>query len=499
MATFYKPVNSPTLDINDPRHKTGTNPSGLQTQSGTGTTAATGPALPIKGVTGPVNPVLPMFDPVKQVADDRAAGLAMADKEGIGKEGSLGRMTDSRAADMQALLDRLKAGSIEGMSPAEMQAAREQGISGINQQLATNMHAFGNIAAAHGIRGGSAAGLQMRALGDAQSASGDLQRKLILDNLGQKNLMTDRYGNTLRGQQGVELGIQDFNLGKLGQEKAAREAAIGGFSSSIDSARSGNTANQFNQQQIDLAKEFIKTSAANSAAKPGTATPEDKAVAKSVDTRIKGLTDSINGKATGPGLNDELAKISKIEQAMLEAAPTKYPNMSESERTYQVKIDAMNAFREAYKAKGGDIGALDSLLALSNPDYKQAITAEQTKNGGGGKIICTEAYRQKLISKTQWEVTQRYRRLLTMREYKGYLVWATPVVARMCRDAHFAQRLAPFIRKMIVAEQYALGEVSHVTISERCVGYLVKALNYGAALLRSFRLSFAKKELVHVR
>jgi hypothetical protein len=335
------------------------------------------------GTAATTNTNATLKTPEQRAADDAAAGYAHADKNGIGADGSHGRI-DKTALD--ELLAKQKLG-LDGMTPAEMQAAREQGTATINQQLATNMQQFGDVAAGNGIRGGSAAGLQMQALAGAQAASGQLSRQMILDNVAQKNIAMDRYGTTLNS----EMDIQGKNLEKKMSEKLARELAATNYSSQIDSLRSGDMADALTRQGLRISQSNI-----NSLNNP---------------TKPKGSGSSTPAKTAGSGVN-----------------------------------------------------------------------------GQQNKIICTEAFRQGLISEEQWLVTQRYRKLLTMTEYKGYLTWATPVVARMKRSSRFSRMLAPFIRRMIEGERYALGEIDSLTLGERLVTLFVKAANYSGAAVRSLRL-----------
>jgi hypothetical protein len=280
--------------------------------------------------------------PAEEAASIRDAGIKRADEEGIGKAGSMGRITDARAGDVQQMLDTQKAGiadprqaemnallalqqaGLGGMTPAEIQAAREQGMAGINQQLATNMKQFGDVAAGNGVRGGSAMGLQMQALGQAQDASGQLSRQLILDNLaqkninmdrygntlskqqatelGQKNIDADRYGNTLQHQQGVELGIQDKNLGLSAAEMAAREAAITGFGSQIDSISSGRKSDAINKEMVDIVRGTVN---------------ETKDAAKTKEPTIRELAAILNNPSSSP--EDKAAAKAKLDQLYLKS------------------------------------------------------------------------------------------------------------------------------------------------------------------------------------
>jgi hypothetical protein len=211
--------------------------------------------------------------------------------------GAFGTAIDPRAAEAQQYLAKLQAG-MQGMTPDEMRAAREQGEADINRQLAINLQRMSGIAASNGVRGGAGAALSQRAISDAQTQSGDLARKLILDNLaqrnlgtqmygqalgqqqatelgiqdrnltarqaelvgnlGQKNLMGERYGNTLSEQQGRELGIQQENLGAQRQELFGRTSTPFQIASALDAARSGARADELSREQLDIAKQYVK-------------------------------------------------------------------------------------------------------------------------------------------------------------------------------------------------------------------------------------------------
>lgn len=181
-------------------------------------------------------------------------GQAKADE--MFKEGSLGRMEDSRQAEMNEQLAKLKAGQ-DGMTPEEMTAAREQGRVEIDRQLAQNQRGLGASAAANGVRGASAAGLQARAGQQAQAASGDLARKLVTDNLAQRNFGTQLYGNTLQAQQGTELGIQKENLGAQRSEAFGRASLPFQIAGGLDAAGAGARADWFGQQQVDLGQGYL--------------------------------------------------------------------------------------------------------------------------------------------------------------------------------------------------------------------------------------------------
>ena len=429
----------------------------------------------------------------ERLEEDIGKGYEMADKYGIGKEGSMGRLNDERKAEIDELLAKQKAG-MDGMTPQEMQAAREQGVSGINGQLSTNMSMLGDIAAGNGVRGGSAVGLQMGAMQQAQQQSGSLARQLILDNIAQKNIAMDRYGNTLQTQQGVGLGIQDSNNQSANAEKLARELAAGNYSSQYDSYRAGDKADDFTQQGLDISKSavdmFGKTGGYGGKGGSGSGVnaindadthkvTELEASSKAYDdARAKAEREGYDGQQMG-GTDiyiDNLDEKARVKERI----ELKYPGESEAKKKqlYDEEVKRRNL-----DTKGGSGGGTPQEIQDQMPNGGRGYDVN-----GNPKIICTEAFRQGLISEEKWLVTGRYRALLTMTEYKGYLTWATPVVKRMKASPEFAKAIAPFIRRMIEGERYALGEIDSLTLGERTVAALVKVANYTGALVRSLRL-----------
>jgi len=368
-------------------------------------------------------PKPPAPTPEQQVAADTAAGKAAADASGIGKEGSMGRLSDAHAGEANDLLAMQKA-RLGGMTPEEMQAAREQGTSTINRQLATNLQQLGDIAAGNGIRGGSAAGLQMQALSGAQDASGQLARQMILDNVAQKNIAMDRYGNTLQQQQGVGLGIQGANNDSANAETLARQLYGDNYASRIDAARSGIKANDYTQQGIDLTKAQIDS------------------LNKQAGENKK--TSETAGKV-GPGVGKPLPS-----QQVINAAPA----MWDYQGKHYVRADTLASgnsanFTDTYTDGNG--------VVYVDPETSTGIqaaqgAAETARKPPGSTVVCTESYRQGLISGSEYRVTQVYGAVyLTPETHAAYLVWGMPVAEKMRHNARFARCIAWLVRYEIKA------------------------------------------------
>jgi hypothetical protein len=446
-------------------------------------------------------------------------------------------MTDPRSKEADDLLAMQKQ-RLQGMTPEEQRAAFEQGQVGINRQMSSSLRHLGGLAAANGVRGGAAAGLQMGAVNAATAAQGDLQRKLVLDNLAQKNLAydqygnqlnnqqritldsrgqkmqatdqygrtlgnqqatelgiqqynkdqqgraIDRYGNTLTQQQGVGLGIDQYNIGQQNKEKLGQLGAAFQYGGLIDSYRAGDDAKALGDKNIALSEKALdllmkgNTNAEDAAKKATTDTQV------SADRAISTATTNLSDQTSWAGMNLANKSAGEIKDAIKEKmeADPKYEGMSETEFAQEVEKEQRAALKKS----------------LLDAGYSEA-QAEARLNGDvspmtpqGNKIICTEAFRQNLITEEQWQVTQRYRKLLTLREYRGYLHWARPVVARMRRSPAFARGIAPIVRRMIQAERFALGEIPSLTLAERAVAAAVKIANYTGAALRSLTLKLRK-------
>lgn len=476
---------------------------GLQGR-GPGTSGA-GPAVQtLQGPTSADIKEQPQQTPGQRLEEDIAKGYEMADKYGIGKEGSMGRLTDERKAEIDALLAKQQAG-LDGMTPEEMRAAKELGVGNINSQLSTNMSMLGDLAAGNGVRGGSAVGLQMGALSEAQAASGQLSRQLILDNLAQKNIAMDRYGNTLQTQQGVGLGIQDANNQSSNAEKLARELAAGNYSSQYDSYRAGDKADDFTQQGIDISRSAVDSlKTQGEAGKEGKDTRGGQS-SKTAEENFKATYGTAENQAmVKPGPNGDKVTLTVEEAANLPL--NKYARSQGYDSFAQLPSDLQNT-PEARKAmQEQNALGVKSDRAFAEQGWTKAEQEAANGTGGAagtsaeapsnGTIICTEAHRQGLLTEDEFGVATRYRKMLSMYEYKGYISWAKHVVPRMQAKPKFAKRIAPLVRRMIAVERFLLGETKDLTLSAFLVGVAVKIANYSAAYLRSLRIQHST-QLAH--
>jgi hypothetical protein len=401
---------------------------------------------------GPAN-ATPGKTPEQQVRDDTALGYGMADEYGIGKEGSMGRLNDERKGEMDALLAKQLAG-LDGMTPQEMQAAREQGNAGINQQLATNMAQFGDIAAGAGIRGGSAAGLQMQALSEAQSASGSLQRQLILDNMAQKNIAMDRYGNTLQNQQGVGLGIQSSNNQSMNAEQLARHLAAGNFGSQVDSVRSGNAANDLSNRSIDVAQSMVDK--VGSTGKSGGTQPSGGRSDQTVESSAQNFQETY-GVEGGPqtmvrvGPDGKQTPLSAQEAGQL---PTNKFANSKGYDSWQSMPYDMQMSPEGLAA----LNKQNEDPSIVSKDYADKTPNDNRPTGTNSCIITTEAMEQGLLDEEWKHITREYKLSKMPRDdIAVYWAWAESVVKLMKRSPLAAKTIAKVLPGTLAAMSEDLG------------------------------------------
>lgn len=355
-------------------------------------------------------------------------------------EGSMGRMTDPRAAqtnellglqraaidapgitdprqkEMNELLARQKAG-MDGLDAKENLAMKEQGTAEINRQMAQSMEKYAGMAGAQGVRGGAAASLQGRALMEAGQQNADFQRKMILDEVAIKQQAMDRYGSTLGAQQNTELGIQQFNTNNRNQ--------------AMD--RYGNTLGQ--QQNTELGIQQYNNGQANAELYGRTTVPFQ--IAAGIDATQAGLdATSLNQAQLGLG-------------------------------TQQVNDARTQTWRDSQTA------AADKKAAT-----KAQAEAEAAANQGG-KIICTEAERQGLISSEQLATSRAFGKShLSYSELRSYWTWATPIVRLMRVSPAVARIVASLLPALIAEEGYSIGqEGARSTLRGRITLRCFRALN----------------------
>lgn len=348
-------------------------------------------------------------------------------------DGSMGRMTDSRAGEVNDLLARDKSAmddpasadprnkevnellarqkaGMDGLTSQENRAMMDQGKSEINRMQAQNQEKYAGVAGAQGVRGGANAALQQRAMMEAQQQNNDFQRKMILDNVAIKQQAMDRYGSTLTGQQGVELGIKNTARSNYGGTLAA-------------------------QQNTELGIQQYNNGQANAELYGRTTVPFQ--IAAGIDAQQAGMdATSLNQAQLGLG-------------------------------TTQLNDARQQSFQDRWQA------------GMDKKDATKAQAEAEAAAGQGGKIICTEAERQGLISSKQLETSRAFGKAhLSFGELRAYWAWATPIVRIMRTNPVVARLVASLLPALIAEEGYSIGqEGARSTLRGRITLRCFRALN----------------------
>lgn len=409
----------------------------------------------------------PAKTPQQRLDEEIASGYANADKYGIGKAGSMGEIKDERKAEIDDLLAKQKAG-LDGMTPEEMLAAKEQGNATINGQLATNMQQFADVAAGNGIRGGSAAGLQMQAMAGAQAESGQLARKMILDNVAQKNIAMDRYGKTLGEQQGVGIGIQDKNNQTRNAETLARELAAAGYTSLLDSYKSGDKADALSNRGIGILEDQVKNLGPKDATTAPGAAPTPVQPGQPVEPN--------NGSATASYATSET-----LQKARSGGAGYRFMNdantpMTDAEIQEKIAQDPQGILaQEVYAASLGKTA--DQLTNEELTAFKNKFASKSQANANSC-IITSEAIAQDLLD-PQWStITRRYKLTKMAREdIQVYWAWAERIVKLMQKSPRVARMIAKVLPGTLTAMAKELNLVDEAPLHGELFFGLYKALN----------------------
>lgn len=377
------------------------------------------------------NPQQSEIDKLKGFIQEGEAKAAETFKPGV-----MGRMKDPRQAEMNAALAKLEAGQ-QGLTPEEMRVLREQGETEINRQLATNMQKLGGVAAAHGIRGGAGAGLQGQAISQAQQQAGDLARQLAIQNIEQRNIGTDRYLGALTGQQGTELGIQGENLAAKRQELLGRTSMPFQYASMLSGASAADTANKFQNQQMQLARDYL-----DKANQPAAAAPSE-APASSATTGFTKKASDLGQIVHKPEEVEASHKNQEGDITTVNIGGTGY--VSEEQLPQGTNI---HDYKEVYvDPKTGK--------KYFNPNTPMT---ENAKKAASNKIICTESARQKILPKKLLLVSYSYGKLfLSKDELQAYHTWGRPVVKLMKWSPRFTRLISKLLPPLISAEGELLG------------------------------------------
>lgn len=169
------------------------------------------------------------------------------------------RIDDPYAAQTQEFLNTLK-NRIGGMNSQEMQAARDQGLLGLDRETNQNLERYASIAGAHGVQGGAAAALMGKALNNANYARGNLERQLLLDNIAEKDKAAQAYGGALSTATQGAYNYGTYNAGAHDRDTAAHLSLPFNLLSIGQANAAEGRSDRSNQEMLDTIKSYINTS-----------------------------------------------------------------------------------------------------------------------------------------------------------------------------------------------------------------------------------------------
>ncbi len=398
----------------------------------TGTTTASGPTV--------TNRESPEDLAKKQITDRLAAGTEWANTIiKPGPDGTFKHLSDDYRGQMDELLSMLKERT-KGMDSKEMLAMREQGLAGMDQQLAQNMRRAGQIAGNAGVRGGAAAGLQMGALNQTAAQRAGLERQMILDNIAQKNQAFAAYGGALGGASDRALGVGTFNIGQDTKAALAPTELALTYSGLIDSGASGIKADRAADASTKLARDFLSSVQGGSSQTSSASAPNSL---QSVVTSAGTGGAKIDGVQLGPN---------KVTD---EEAFNSLPTTIKGDMTLdEFKATPAGQQQLAYASFNMSWGGADKVP----PEAKKAfdmkyggLSEGEADRNNAHTVICTEAMVQGLVSRKDYEAARGAEAALGYATLRNYWVWGVPTVRLMRKHPSLARLLAWFVPDTVAA------------------------------------------------
>jgi hypothetical protein len=176
------------------------------------------------------------------------AGRGLINELGL-KDQFLGRVGEN-VPSQQEYLDKLKAG-LDGYTSAEYQGQREQMQQGLNSQYATAQSQLAKAQARGKVYGAAGAAQQANLSQANMNSKNDLEQKLMVQNINEKQNRLNNYGQADAGYQADVLGRQKYNQGNNASEIAARSEALTGTAASFLQKRQQDEDRKLKKQSIE--------------------------------------------------------------------------------------------------------------------------------------------------------------------------------------------------------------------------------------------------------
>jgi hypothetical protein len=203
----------------------------------------------------------------QSMADQRAAAMAAAREQDMAKgrargeelfkEGTLGRVRQDRSQDIQDVIAQRRA-NLQGFTPEEQNAMRENNLKTIQQSAAGNIRALRGQQAASGIRGATAGAQIASAQRASQANVADTERELFLKQMDAKRSALGAFEGSATQAEQNDLARQQYNQDQKNKELMSRISTEFGYanlgSGERAAAATSASATQASQAQADAAK-----------------------------------------------------------------------------------------------------------------------------------------------------------------------------------------------------------------------------------------------------
>lgn len=381
--------------------------------------------------------------PQQSAADEYTSNLHKGKEVGDGllADGTIGLLKEGRDGEVSDYLAKLNARTA-GMNSAEQLAAREQSLTEINRGTQGNMRQMRAMQGAQGVRGGAAIAGQRQILNSGEQAKADFERKLTQDNIQQQNNAFAMYGNALSGARGEELKRETSNLN-------IKNALPFEISSGIDAVSTGRK--------------------------------QDTATDRMIDVLSKGALGGGGAAAPSPEVTEKV----EAQQAALPASQTTDPG----EKLKKTALESLSSWEKDPKAYDAALEEYHkyvyNTIAQQNPDMApdqirresdQQLRSEGLNLHPGQTVLCSAAHDLGFIDQFTLQNSRTYgRRKLTSKEYRGYLMWATPVAAAMRKHTWLAAILWSGLRFAIAEQCFQVGATPRGSLIGRVLLAGVKA------------------------
>ncbi len=256
---------------------------------------------------------------------------------------------------------------LSGLDSDEMRAAKEEGLSQLDQQQAQSLERYASIAGSRGVSGGAAAGLMGKALHENNLGRASLERQLILDNIAAKDRAMQAYGGGLMDVTGVGMDVTKYNAGAQDRDTGLKlslpfdiMSGIGGYKAADEAKAAGTRAEDLARLAISGGGSASATPATSSAVTvDANGKPVVKAPDAAIDPKNQGRVDELGNtlNATGAEIaralsggrdQEVIGKLSEVADVLREQVDLTFPTATEEQKK--------KAFSDAWRSWGSNAG-----------------------------------------------------------------------------------------------------------------------------------------------